>query len=288
MKRTVVLLSFFSFAAALSQPTVAPGSVPEKIAGNFQFVEGPVWKTGIGLLFSDIYPGKIYRWTPDSGATLFLYPSDSSNGLTYDLQGRLLLTQMRLRRLARMNQDRSMTPLVSRFRGKKFNSPNDLVVQSDGSIFFTDPDFNVPSGEKPEIGFKGVYRIDPSGALQVLDSTFDKPNGICFSQDETILYVNESAQCKIYAWDVDGSTLTNKRLFFSIPASGYADGMKTDPQGNVYCTGPTGVWIITPKGALLGKIATLETPSNCAWGDADRKTLFITARTGLYRVRSRD
>ena len=288
MKRTVVLLSFFSFAAALSQPTVAPGSVPEKIAGNFQFVEGPVWKTGIGLLFSDIYPGKIYRWTPDSGATLFLYPSDSSNGLTYDLQGRLLLTQMRLRRLARMNQDRSMTPLVSRFRGKKFNSPNDLVVKSDGSIFFTDPDFNVPSGEKPEIGFKGVYRIDPSGALQVLDSTFDKPNGICFSQDETILYVNESAQCKIYAWDVDGSTLTNKRLFFSIPASGYADGMKTDPQGNVYCTGPTGVWIITPKGALLGKIATPETPSNCAWGDADGKTLFITARTGLYRVRSRD
>ena len=288
MKRTVVLLSFFSFAAALSQPTVAPGSVPEKIAGNFQFVEGPVWKTGIGLLFSDIYPGKIYRWTPDSGATLFLYPSDSSNGLTYDLQGRLLLTQMRLRRLARMNQDRSMTPLVSRFRGKKFNSPNDLVVQSDGSIFFTDPDFNVPSGEKPEIGFKGVYRIDPSGALQVLDSTFDKPNGICFSQDEKILYVNESAQCKIYAWDVDGSTLTNKRLFFSIPASGYADGMKTDQQGNVYCTGPTGVWIITPKGALLGKIATPETPSNCAWGDADGKTLFITARTGLYRVRSKD
>jgi len=288
MKRTVVLLSFFSVTAALSQPTVAPGSVPEKIAGNFQFVEGPVWKAGIGLLFSDIYPGKIYRWTPDSGATLFLSPSDSSNGLTYDLLGRLLLTQMRLRRLARMNQDRSVTPLVSTFRGKKFNSPNDLVVKSDGSIFFTDPDFNVPSGEKPEIGFKGVYRIDPSGALQVLDSTFDKPNGICFSQDEKILYVNESAQCKIYAWDVDGSTLTNKRLFFSIPASGYADGMKTDPQGNVYCTGPTGVWIITPKGALLGKIATPETPSNCAWGDADGKTLFITARTGLYRVRSKD
>ena len=166
---------------------------------------------------------------------------------------------MRLRRIARQELDGSIIPLASTFRDKKFNSPNDLVVKSDGSIFFTDPDFNIPYPYNKELAFKGVYRISTSGSIKLLDSTFDKPNGICFSPDEKKLYVNESPKCRIYVWDVvDDSTIANKKLFYQIPASGYADGMKVDSAGNVYCTGPTGVWIISPNSEYLDKIAVPE------------------------------
>ena len=193
---------------------------------------------------------------------------------------------MRLRRVARQESDGSITPLASTFRGKKFNSPNDLVVKSDGSIFFTDPDFNVPYPYNRELPFKGIYRISPSGSIQLLDSTFKLPNGICFSPKEKKLYVNESDSCKIYVWNViNDSTISDKKLFYQIPVKGYADGMKVDSAGNVYCTGPTGVWIISPEGEYLDKIAMSETPSNCNWGDTDRKTLYITAGHSLYRIR---
>ncbi|CAG0988846.1 partial gluconolactonase, partial [Anaerolineae bacterium] len=222
----------------------------------------------------------------DSAVSLYLKPSDSSNGLTYDRQGRLILTQMQQRRVSRQETDGSITPLVSTFRGKRFNSPNDIVVSSTGAVFFTDPDFNVPPGQAKELAFKGIYRLSPSGAIQLVDSTFDKPNGICFSPDEKLLYVNESAQHKIYVWDVvNDSTFTNKRLFYTIPQNGYADGMKADSSGNIYCTGPGGVWVVSPAGTYITLISTPEAPANCAWGDADRKTLFITARSSVYRIR---
>jgi gluconolactonase len=192
---------------------------------------------------------------------------------------------MRLRRVARQELDGTITPLASTYNGKRFNSPNDIIVKSDGSIFFTDPDFNIPFGQARELSFKGIYRITPNGALVLLDSTFDKPNGICFSPDEKKLYVNESARCLIYCWDVIGdSLLSNRRLFYTIPANGYADGMKVDPAGNLYCAGPTGVWIISPSGQSLGKVAMPENPSNCAWGNNDRKSLYITAGSSLYRI----
>jgi hypothetical protein len=175
---------------------------------------------------------------------------------------------------------------VSTYNGKRFNSPNDIVVSSSGAILFTDPDFNVPAGQTRELNFKGIFRLSPSGRLQVIDSTFDKPNGISFSPDESRLYVNESAQHKIYVWDVaNDSTFTNKRLFYTIPQTGYADGMKVDSSGNVYCAGPGGIWVVSPSGAYLTLIATPQTPSNCAWGDADRKSLYITAQTSVYRTR---
>jgi gluconolactonase len=257
-----------------------------KIAGGFQFVEGPVWKDGVGLLFSDIEANKIYRWVPETGVKEYLFPSDSSNGLTYDREGRLVLTQMRLRRIARLEKNGSITPLASTYRNKRFNCPNDLVYSAAGSLFFTDPDFNIPSGQSSELGFRGVYRVSTRGYVQMLDSTFDEPNGICFSPDGKTLYVNDSPQCIIYAWKVvNDSTITKKRVFFSIPRTGYADGMKTDPAGNVYCTGPRGVWVIAPSGSLLGLIPIPESPTNCAWGDADRKTLYVTATSGVYRVR---
>ena len=280
----VILINFGSFA----QSPVPGNAVLEKITTvlNSQ-PEGPVWNDSLGLLFSDIKGNTIYQWSPvDSSTKPYLHPSDSSNGLAYDKSGRLILTQMELRRLARQEFDGRITPLVSTYKGKKFNSPNDIAVKSDGSIFFTDPDFNVPLGQKVELSFKGIYRLDTSGTVKLLDSTFDKPNGICFSPNESRLYVNESPNGKIYVWDVlNDSTISNKRLFYTIPLGGYADGMKVDTSGILYCTGPTGVWIISPDGAYLDKIAMPSNPSNCNWGDADRKTLYITAGNSVYRIR---
>lgn len=260
----------------------------EQIATGFLQPEGPVWMDGAGLLFSDIADNKIYLWSPyDSSVTEFMNPSDSSNGLTFDLDSNLILTQMGKRRVSRRESDGSITPLAETYDGKRFNSPNDLVVKSDGSIFFTDPDFNTPVGEPKELDFQGVFRIGGNGNIQVLDSTtFDKPNGICFSPDESKLYVNESPLGIIYVWDVvDDSTITNRSVFFTIPSIGYADGMKVDPAGNIYCTGPTGVWVISPDGVCIDTIHVPVNPSNCNWGDADRKTLYITGGSSLYRIR---
>jgi gluconolactonase len=285
MVKYYCLLILFLGGTTYSQSPIPPGAKLEKIAVGILQPEGPIWIDSLGLLFSDIAGNKIYRFSPsDSSLKIFMNPSDSSNGMTLDLQGRLILTQMELRRVSRRETNGTITPLASTYKGKKFNSPNDVVVKSDSSIFFTDPDFNIPNGEKAELSFKGIYRISPSGGLTLLDSTLDKPNGICFSLDESKLYVNESAQAKIYVWDVVGDSISNKRLFFQIPASGYVDGMKIDPKGNIYCSGPNGVWIISPSGVNLDRIA-METPSNCNWGDADRKTLYITAGNSLYRIR---
>ena len=285
MVKYYCLLILFLGGTTYSQSPIPTGAKLEKIAVGILQPEGPIWIDSLGLLFSDIAGNKIYRFSPvDSSLKIFMNPSDSSNGMTLDLQGRLILTQMELRRVSRRETNGTITPLASTYKGKKFNSPNDVVVKSDSSIFFTDPDFNIPNGEKAELSFKGIYRISPSGGLTLLDSTLDKPNGICFSLDESKLYVNESAQAKIYVWDVVGDSISNKRLFFQIPASGYVDGMKIDPKGNIYCSGPNGVWIISPSGVYLDRIA-METPSNCNWGDADRKTLYITAGNSLYRIR---
>lgn len=282
-----ILLLIFLSSHGTGHAQVFTGGPLERLWTGFQFVEGPVWKDGVGLLFSDIYPSIIYRWSPtDSSVLIYLKPSDSSNGLTFDHQGNLILTQMQKRRIALQDSDGTIIQLASTYNGKRFNSPNDIVVSSSGSIFFTDPDFNVPVGQTRELSFKGIFRLSPSGRLQVIDSTFDKPNGICFAPDESRLYVNESAQHKIYVWDVvNDSTFTNKRLFYTIPQTGYADGMKVDASGNIYCAGPGGIWVVSPSGTYLTLISTPQTPTNCAWGDADRKTLYITAQTSVYRIR---
>jgi gluconolactonase len=286
IKKIIMIIVLLSVCIDAQSP-IPPGAKLEKIATGFLQPEGPVWKDSLGLLFSDIRANVIYQWSPvDSSVKPYLQPSDSSNGLTFDHQGRLILTQMRRRRVARQEKDGTITPLASMFRGKKFNSPNDLIVKSTGSIFFTDPDFNIPYPYNKELDFKGIYMISSSGEIKLLDSTFDKPNGICFSPDEKKLYVNESPKDRIYVWDViNDSTISNKKLFYQIPMAGYADGMKVDSAGNVYCTGPTGIWIISPSGVYLDKISIPETPSNCNWGDSDRKTLYITAGKSLYKIR---
>jgi len=270
-----------------SQSVLDPNAKVEMIASGILQPEGPVWQEGLGLLFSDIKGNKIYKWTAENGKEIYHPHSDSTNGLTFDLQGRLVAGQMGLRRVVRFEKDGSRTALADRYEGKRFNSPNDLVVKSDGAVFFTDPDFNIPSGQPKELSFNGIYRIGPAGNLTLL-ATLTLPNGICFSPDETKLYVNDSQAHKIYVWDVvDDSTLSNKKLFYTIPKFGYADGMKVDQQGNVYCTCASAVWVISPAGVLLGQINLPQnaSASNCAWGDTDRNTLFITAGTSVYKIR---
>jgi gluconolactonase len=289
----IVILWFilFSFAPVCAQSPVPAGAKLDTIVSGLRQPEGPVWKDGLGLLFSDLFLNRIYQWSPSNDSTtIYLDPSNTSNGLAFDAHGLLILTQMKLRCVSRQDSSGTIIPVASTFRGKKFNCPNDLVVKkSDGSIFFTDPDYNIPSGQSKELNFKGIYRISPSGNVQLLDSTFNEPNGICFSPDESKLYVNDVN--KIYVWDVDNdSTISGKKIFYSISEGG-TDGMKTDTAGNIYCTGLTGVWIISPSRVYLDKIATPRGPSNCAWGDADRKTLYITTGnssvgTGfVYRIR---
>lgn len=288
----IILIIIFLYSSSQlqisSQSLIEPYAEVEEIASGILQPEGPVWKEGLGLLFSDIKGNKIYKWTTENGTEIYLNHSDSTNGLTYDLTGRLIAGQMGLRRIVRFEEDGTQTSLADKYDGKKFNSPNDLVVKSDGSIFFTDPDFNIPGGQKnKQLTFNGIYRISPTGNLQLL-ATLTLPNGICFSPDEKKLYVNDSQAHNIYVWDVvDDSTITNKKLFFPIPLNGYADGMKIDKDGNIYCACSSAVWIISPKGELLGKINLPRnvSASNCTWGEADGKTLFITAETSVYKTR---
>jgi gluconolactonase len=290
-----IFVILFDFVHA--QTILNPNATLEKITSGISQPEGPVWKDGVGLLFSDINGNKIYKWTSGNTSEIFLDHSDSTNGLTYDLQGRLIAGQMGKRRIVRFESDGNQTEIASRYQGKRFNSPNDLVVKSDGSIFFTDPDFNIPSGGSAEIIIdgnyvKGIYRISPGGDVQLLDASFDKPNGICFSPDEKKLYVNESPKGIIYVWDVvDDTTITNKKEFAKLTSDGYSDGMKTDSVGNIYCTGPQGVWVYSSSGEYIGKISLPNnaSASNCAWGEADGKTLFITeggtGNKSVYKIR---
>jgi len=269
-----------------AQSPIPAGAKVVQIASGIQQPEGPVWKDGVGLLFSDIKDNKIYKWTQAGGKQIYLSPSDSSNGLTLDHQGRLILTQMRLRRVSRQETDSTITVLASTYKGKKFNSPNDIVVKSSGSIFFTDPNYNIPYPYDKELGFQGIYRISPTGSLILLDKSLSEPNGICFSLDEKKLYVDDSNSGTIYVWDVvNDSTIANKAKFYQVPNGGGVDGMKIDSVGNIYSSGSHGILIISPNGTLIGSITiTGINTSNCCWGNADRKTLFITGGSSVYMI----
>lgn len=265
----------------------------EQIATGFGFTEGPVWCDDY-LLFSDIPRNRIICWRMYSDGpevTTYRRPSGNSNGLTLDRSGRLIVCESGTRRVTRTEVGGSVSVLAERYKGKRINSPNDVVVRSDGGIYFTDP-FTLFSFGKPvppqELSFNGVFRIAPDGELVLLVDDFQMPNGLCFSPDESILYVNDTRQRHIKAFDVspDGS-INNGRVLIEMqtPEHGAPDGMKVDQHGNVYCTGPGGIWIIEPGGKCLGRIIMSEMPANFAWGDSDWKTLYITARTSIYRLR---
>ncbi len=280
----------------------------EKVRGDFKFIEGPVWsRSGGYLLFSDIPANEVMKWTPDGNVSVFrkdifqgTYPDGvliGSNGLTLDREGRLVSAEHGNRRITRIEKDGSVTVLADRYEGKKLNSPNDLVVKKNGDIYFTDPtglyrNFPADAKDRPvqELDFNGVYRITAPGKLELLTKDVPYPNGIAFSPDEKKLYVASSRTDKFWmVFDVNADgTLANGRKFFdatNIPGEDVPDGMKIDVQGNVYATGPAGIMIFSPDGKLLGTIQFPELPANCAWGDADGKTLYVTARTGLYRIR---
>jgi gluconolactonase len=264
---------------------VPPESPFRLAATGFLFTEGPLWNdSDESLLFSDIPGNRIYRLAGGK-VEVFRGESGNSNGLTLDREGRLLACEHWGRRVTRTEPDGSVTILADRFHGKRLNSPNDIVVKSDASIYFTDPPFAVSAAEK-ELPFSGLYRLSPDGQhLALLADDLDLPNGLAFSPDERKLYVDDSAARIIRVYDVlDDGTIANPRLFATLdsPRPGAPDGMKVDSLGNLYCTGPGGLWVFNAEGIHLGTIRTPETASNCAWGGEDRKTLFITATSSVY------
>jgi gluconolactonase len=284
---------------------VTVDAVVERVAGGFGFVEGPVWMRDGVLLFSDIPANAIMRLQPGGQATVFRQPSGytgaetrapgshiGSNGLALDRQGRLLIAEHGDRRLSRLEPDGSVSVVADRYDGKRLNSPNDIAVKSDGSIYFTDPPYGLPQQAKDpgrELPFSGIFRV-AGGAVQLLAQELAFPNGIGFSPDERSLYVaNSDVARRIWMrYDVrpDG-TLANGSVFYDASgetARGIPDGLTIDAAGNLFATGPGGVLIISPSGTLLGRIELPEPPANCAWGE-DGKTLYMTARTSIYKVR---
>jgi len=260
----------------------------EKVAGDFQFIEGPIWHPDGFLLFSDIPANIIYKFASNQQVEIFRRPSGKANGNTLDKENRLITAEHENRRVSRTEKDGKIITLADKYEGKRLNSPNDLVVKSDGSIYFTDPPYGITK-EQEELGFYGVYRLAPDGKLTLLVKDLVLPNGIAFSPDEQKLYVNNSEAGFIAVFDVkpDG-TVTNRRVFAELKdasKSGVPDGLKVDVEGNVYSTGPGGVWIFSPDGKLLGKIFVPETATNLAWGESDRQTLYITGSKSLYRIR---
>ena len=285
---------------------VSPDAAVERVAGGLVFTEGPVWrKRDNALLFSDIPNNRIVRWRRlPEGPELTTFATGQSNGLTLDRQGKVLAAEHGGRRVSRVADDGKRTVLADQFQGKQLNSPNDIVVKSDGFIYFTDPPYAVqaatPGATRPdgwwaaaipgkEQSCNGVYRLAPDGALQLLVKDMSLPNGLAFSPDESVLYIDDSARKHIRAFDVgaDGS-LANSRILLDMASSdpGVPDGLKVDLRGNVFCTGPGGVWVCRADGTLLGRIILPELPANLAWGE-DGSVLFMTARTSVYRMQTK-
>lgn len=273
---------------------VLTSSKLEKIATGFMFTEGPVWDSkNKCLYFSDIPGNKMRRWSENKGIEIVRDPSGKSNGLTFDKQGRLLACEHANRRVSRTEKDGKIITIADKYDGKKLNSPNDVVVKSDGSIYFSDPPYGLTAEfgvlGVQELPFQGVYRISPDGrTMNLLADDFEKPNGLAFSPDEKLLYIDDTDRVHVRVFDVkpDG-TITNGRLFADLKGDepGNVDGMKVDFQGNVYVTGPGGISIFDPEGRKLGRIDMPEVAANLAWGDDDWKTLYITASTSLYRIK---
>jgi gluconolactonase len=282
----------------------------EKLADGFLFTEGPVWvsrhdTTEGYLLFSDPNANRIYRWTPDGEVSVFRtksgyagidvaeYHQPGSNGLTLDREGRLTINEHGNRRVVRLERTGTVTVLADRYEGHRLNSPNDLVYRSDGALYFTDPPFGLPKvfdDPRKELPSSGVFCLI-GGELRRVSTDLAGPNGLAFSPDERYLYVGNWDPTKkvVMRYEVrpDGS-LTAGRVFFdmtSAPGEDAIDGIKVDERGNLYVSGPGGLWILSPEGKHLGTLTGPEHPHNLAWGDDDGRTLYLTAQTGLYRIR---
>ena len=277
----------------------------ERVAGGFEFTEGPVWARDGALLFSSPNTNVIYRWTPAGSVTVFRpksgytgldigrFHQPGSNGLTFDPDGRLTICQHGNRCVIRVNVHGDITVLADRYDGKRLNSPNDLVYRSDGTLYFTDPPFGLPEvfdDPDKELAFSGVFRVR-DGVVSLVSDELEGPNGLAFSPDERYLYVgNWDPERKIVMrYEIDGSGAARTgAVFFDMtdaPGDDAIDGLKVDRDGNLYACGPSGIWVLSAEGAHLGTLKLPEAPHNLAWGDEDSRTLYVTALTSVYRIR---
>lgn len=274
---------------------IDPDQELEQLVTGFQFTEGPVWDSSHNrLIFSDIPANTMYSYSKTTGLELYRKPSHFSNGLCMDAQGQLLACEHQARRVSRQTPDGNIEVLASHYRGKRLNSPNDLVVASDGSIIFTDPHYGLNDGfggpAEQEQAHRGVYRIMPGASEPtLLVDDFDAPNGLAFNPDESILYVDDTINRHIRAFRVhDDGSLSGGEVFAELKdedQKGVPDGMKIDALGHIFCTGAGGIWIFNPDASLLARIFTPEVAANLNWGEEDRQTLFITANTSIYQLR---
>ena len=261
-----------------------------RVASGFGFTEGPVWDPTGFIYVSDEEQNKIYPLHMDGRKEEVISLGDP-DGNTYDRKHRLIDCASVLRAIIEVTPDGHYTVLADKYKGKKFNSPNDVIIGTDGAIYFTDPTLDLVKGEKQEISFQGVYRLDAQGGVRLLTKDLTQPNGLAFSPDGKHFYVDDSAEKNIRMYDVtpDGS-LTNGRIFGDEkgePHDGVPDGIKVDERGDLFVTGPKGIWVWDAQGHHLGTIVTPEQPANLAWGDKDYRTLYITATTSVYRLRTK-
>ena len=272
-----------------------PDAPIEQVATGFIFTEGAAWHgRDQYLVFSDIIGNQMYRWDARSGVETFRDPSNMANGNTWDHAGRLLTCEHASSRVTRLEPNGSLTILASHYNDRELNSPNDIVVKRDGAIYFTDPIFGrrIPHGiaRDPALDHCSVYRIDQhSGNLQRLNIEVEQPNGLCFSLDEHLLYVNDSPNKRIHVYEMQSDgTVGRGRVFATMLGDelGVPDGMKVDVEGNVYCCGPGGIHVYAATGTRLARIRFPEKACNFAFGDADHQTLFVTASTSVYRIRT--
>lgn len=270
---------------------VSPDQEIEELGSGFQVAEGPLWLQEEGyLLFNEVRGNRRRKWSPTEGVSLLQEPSNNANGLTRDLQGRLILCEGGAHRVTRLETNGNVTIVANSYQGQQLNRPNDVVVKSDGSIYFTDP--GAPDPEL-ELDYSGVYRVSPDlSTITLLVRDFVFPNGLAFSTDESILYIDDYRRGHIRAFDMQPNgtlALATDRVFCSLRAPrpigpDGPDGMKVDMEGNVYCTGPGGVWVIDKEGEHLGTILTGAQTTNVGWGGADWKTLFITTFNAVGRI----
>ncbi len=262
----------------------------EKVAGDFGFTEGPVWDPRGFLYVSDEVTNWIFRLFPD-GRREKVFQTGDPDGSTFDSHHRLITTASVLRAIVEVKMDGTYRMMADKFEGKRFNSPNDVVLGPDGALYFTDPTLDLVKGEKQELAFQGVFRLGENGEVRLLTKDLVQPNGLAFSPDGKKLYIDDSETREIHVYDAaaDGS-LTNGRLFGKEegpPRSGVPDGMRVDREGNIYVTGPLGIWVWDPRGNHIGTIVVPEQPANLAWGDADYGTLYLTAETSVFRIKTK-
>ena len=257
----------------------------KQLETQFKFTEGPVWNKAGYLLFSDIPANRIYKWEEGKKSIVFRDPSHHSNGLTYDREGRLLSCEHGSRRVTRTLDDGSIEVLADHFEGKRLNSPNDLVVAQDGTIYFTDPPYGVEEDQR-ELDFQGIYRIDPAGKLHLEHKGFKKPNGIGLSPAGKTLFVADTEDT-LYSFPVHANATLGNPKPFENPRLEGGDGLSVDKQGNVWATGSGGIWVYDKNGEYIGKLDTPEGPANCCFGGKDGKDLYITARTSVYLVKTK-